>query len=160
MRLNEIDSRPRRRVILSAASLVASSIAAQPLAQAAAPGAAPSLDAAIAAFTRGAPVRTGKVSLDIAPLVDNGNTVPVSVSVDHPMRPDDHVSAVAIFSERNPQYEVASFTLGPASASASIATRIRLATSQKLVAIARLSDGSFWSQQVEVIVTLAACIED
>lgn len=121
---------------------------------------APSLDAAIQAFTGGAPVRAGKVHVQIAPLVDNGNTVPLSVTVDHPMRPDDHVAAIAVFSERNPQHEVASFGLGPRNPAARVSTRIRLATSQKLVAVARLSDGSHWSGSVDVIVTLAACIED
>jgi len=121
---------------------------------------APSLEAAIRAFTGGAPVKAGKVRVQIAPLVDNGNTVPLSVSVDHPMRPDDHVAAIAVFSERNPQHEVASFGFGPRNPAAKVSTRIRLATSQKLVAIARLSDGSHWSGEVDVIVTLAACIED
>ena len=124
------------------------------------PEAAPSLEAAIRAFTGGAPVRAGKVRVQIAPLVDNGNTVPLSVTVDHPMRPDDHVAAIAVFSERNPQHEVASFGLGPRNPAARVSTRIRLATSQKLVAVARLSDGSHWSGEVDVIVTLAACIED
>jgi sulfur-oxidizing protein SoxY len=122
--------------------------------------AAPSLEAAIRAFTGGAPVRAGKVRVQIAPLVDNGNTVPLSVTVDHPMRPNDHVAAIAVFSERNPQHEVANFGLGPRNPAAKVSTRIRLATSQKLVAIARLSDGSHWSGEVDVIVTLAACIED
>lgn len=122
--------------------------------------AAPSLDAAIRAFTGGAPVRAGKVRVAIAPLVDNGNTVPLSVSVDHPMRPDDHVTAIAVFSERNPQHEVASFGLGPRNPVAKVSTRIRLATSQKMVAVARLSDGTYWSGEIDVIVTLAACIED
>ena len=121
---------------------------------------APSLEAAIRAFTGGAPVRAGKVRVQIAPLVDNGNTVPLSVTVDHPMRPDDHVAAIAVFSERNPQHEVASFGLSPRNPAAKVSTRIRLATSQRLVGIARLSDGSHWSGEVEVIVTLAACIED
>jgi sulfur-oxidizing protein SoxY len=124
------------------------------------PEAAPSLEAAIRAFTGGAPVRAGKVRVQIAPLVDNGNTVPLSVTVDHPMRPDDHVAAIAVFSERNPQHEVASFGLSPRNPAAKVSTRIRLATSQKLVAVARLSDGSHWSGEVDVIVTLAACIED
>ena len=124
------------------------------------PDAAPSLDAAIRAFTGGAPVRAGKVRVQIAPLVDNGNTVPLSVTVDHPMRADDHVAAIAVFSERNPQHEVASFGLSPRNPAAKVSTRIRLATSQKLVAVARLSDGSHWSGEVDVIVTLAACIED
>jgi len=121
---------------------------------------APSLNAAIRAFTGGATLRPGKVLVQVAPLVDNGNTVPLSVVVDHPMRPDHHVAAIALFSERNPQHEVANFQLGLRSAAARVSTRIRLATSQKLVAVARLSDGAFWYGEAEVIVTLSACIED
>jgi sulfur-oxidizing protein SoxY len=99
------------------------------------------------------------VKLEIAQLVDNGNTVPITVSVDHPMTASDHVSSIAVFNQRNPQREVATFTLGPRAGKAQVATRIRLATSQQLVAVARLSDGSYWSQSADVIVTLAACIE-
>jgi sulfur-oxidizing protein SoxY len=117
------------------------------------------LAAAIAQWTAGAPVQTGKVKLEIAQLVDNGNTVPLTVSVDHPMTDGEHVSSIAVFNQRNPQREVATFTLGPRAGKAQVATRIRLATSQKLVAVARLSDGSYWSQAADVIVTLAACIE-
>lgn len=114
---------------------------------------------AVRSFTGGVTPQTGKVTLDIAPLVDNGNTVPMAVSVDSPMTAMDHVTAIAVFNERNPQREVARFALGPRAGRARVATRIRLATSQKLVAVARLSDGSFWQQQVDVVVTLAACIE-
>jgi sulfur-oxidizing protein SoxY len=71
----------------------------------------------------------------------------------------DHVVAIAVFNERNLQREVIKATLGPRAGKAQVATRIRLATSQKLVAVARLSDGSHWQQTVDVIVTLAACIE-
>lgn len=114
---------------------------------------------AVRSFTGGVTPQTGKVTLDIAPLVDNGNTVPMAVSVDSPMTAMDHVTAIAVFNERNPQREVARFALGPRAGRARVATRIRLATSQKLVAVARLSDGSFWQQQADVVVTLAACIE-
>lgn len=117
------------------------------------------LAAAIQGFTSGATPRNGRVTLEIAQLVDNGNTVPLSVLVDSPMTATDHVTTIAIFNERNPQREVAHFTLGPRAGKAQVATRIRLATSQKLVAVARMSDGSIWQHQVEVIVTLAACIE-
>lgn len=117
------------------------------------------LVAAIHAYTGGAAVRPGLVKLDIAPLVDNGNTVPVTLSVNSPMTAADHVTAVALFNERNPQRDVARFTLGPRAGRALVSTRIRLATTQKLVAVARLSNGSFWSHTVEVIVTLAACLE-
>lgn len=72
----------------------------------------------------------------------------------------DHVVGIAVFNEKNPQREVAEFTLGPRAGRARVATRIRLATTQKLVAVAKLSDGSCWTHTVEVLVTLAACIED
>ncbi len=122
--------------------------------------AADQLDEAIRAWTGGARVQTGRVKLDISPLVDNGNTVPVSVSVDSPMSAADHVVAIAIFNQRNPQADVARFTLGPRAGRASVTTRMRLATTQKLSAVARLSDGSYWQHTVDVIVTLAACLEE
>ncbi len=117
------------------------------------------LAAALAGYTGGAPVQRGKVRLDIAELVDNGNVVPLTVTVDSPMTAADHVRAIAIFNEKNPQREVATFSLGPRAGTASVSTRMRLATSQQLVAVAQLSDGSYWSHTVNVIVTLAACIE-
>jgi sulfur-oxidizing protein SoxY len=105
-------------------------------------------------------VRTGKVKLDMPPLVENGNTVPVTVSVSNPMTPDDYVKSIHIFNEKNPQPNVGNFYLGPHAGRAQISTRIRLADSQKIVAIARLSDGSFWSVSADVVVTLAACTEE
>lgn len=115
--------------------------------------------AAISAFTGGAAPTAGRVRLDVAALVDNGNAVPITVSVESPMSATDHVTAIAIFNERNPQTDVASFTLGPRAGKAQVSTRIRMATSQKLTAVARMSDGSFWSSSADVIVTLAACVE-
>lgn len=115
--------------------------------------------AAIAAFTGGVAPKEGKVRFDVAQLIDNGNAVPVTVAVDSAMSAADHVSAIVIFNERNPQTDVAVFTLGPRAGKAEVSTRIRLATSQRLVAVARMSDGSCWSKSVDVIVTLAACIE-
>lgn len=112
--------------------------------------------AAINTFTGGAKPQTGKVKFDIAQLIDNGNAVPVTVSVDSAAA---QVSAIAIFTERNPQTEVAVFTLGPRAGKAEVSTRIRLATSQRLMAVARMRDGSYWSHGVDVIVALAACIE-
>jgi sulfur-oxidizing protein SoxY len=115
--------------------------------------------AAIKAFTGGAAPTQGKVTLDVARLVDNGNTVPIKVSVESPMTASDHVAAVAVFNERNPETGVAVFTLGPRAGKAEVSTRIRMATSQKLVAVARMSDGSCWMHSVDVVVALAACIE-
>jgi sulfur-oxidizing protein SoxY len=118
-----------------------------------------SMQPAIDGFTGGAPVRDGRVRLDISPLVENGNAVPVAVSVDSPMSQADHVRRIAIFTERNPQPEVVVFHLGPANGRAQVGTRMRLATSQTVVALAQLSDGSVWQQRTEVVVTLAACVE-
>ena len=114
---------------------------------------------AIAAFAGDRPVTAGRVVLDVASLVDNGNTVPISVTVDSPMTAASHVTAIAVFNERNPQRDVARFLLTQRSGRAHVSTRIRLATSQKLTAVARMNDGSCWSQTVDVVVTLAACIE-
>jgi sulfur-oxidizing protein SoxY len=105
-------------------------------------------------------VRTGKVKLDVPPLVENGNTVPMTVSVANPMTSDDYVKSIHVFNEKNPQPNVGNFYLGPHAGRAQISTRIRLADSQKIVAIARLSDDSFWSTSVDVVVTLAACTEE
>jgi sulfur-oxidizing protein SoxY len=118
-----------------------------------------SLDAAIRQWAGQLPVRPGRVLLDVAPLVENGNSVPISVRVDSPMTSADHVQEIVLFNERNPQRDVVRFVFGPDSARAEVATRIRLARSQQLVALARLSDGSQWLHQVDVLVTLAACIE-
>jgi sulfur-oxidizing protein SoxY len=107
-----------------------------------------------------ATVRTGKVKLDVPPLVENGNTVPMTVSVASPMTADDHVKSIHVFNEKNPQPNVGNFYLGPEAGRAQISTRIRLADSQKIIAIARLSDDSFWSVNADVVVTLAACTEE
>jgi len=119
----------------------------------------PTLAAAVRAFTGGVEPRTGRVTLDIATLIDNGNAVPMTVSVQSPMTATDHVRRIAVFNEKNPQADIAVFTLGPRAGRAQVATRIRLATSQRLVAVAETSDGAFWQQSLDVIVTLAACIE-
>jgi sulfur-oxidizing protein SoxY len=107
-----------------------------------------------------AKVSVGRVKLDIPPLVENGNTVPMTVSVLSPMTADDHVKSIHVFNEKNPQPNIGNFYLGPRAGRAQISTRIRLADSQKVVAIARLSDGSFWSVSADVVVTLAACTEE
>jgi sulfur-oxidizing protein SoxY len=119
-----------------------------------------SLASAIRNVTGGAPVKTGKIKLDVPPLVENGNTVPMTVSVASPMAPEDFVRSIHVFNEKNPQPNIGNFYLGPHAGRAQVSTRIRLADSQKVVAIARLSDGSFWSVSVDVVVTLAACTEE
>ena len=101
----------------------------------------------------------GKVTLDIPSLVENGNAVPMTVAVETPMTASNYVKAIHVFNEKNPQPNVISIHLGPRAGKASISTRIRLADSQRVVAIAQMSDGSVWSNEVNVIVTLAACVE-
>lgn len=125
------------------------------------PGRAATGDLAVAVhtFAGGRTPQPGKVKLEISSLVENGNAVPVTLSVDSPQTASDHVRSVALFNERNPQRDVVIFHFGPDAARASASTRIRLATSQQLVAVALLSDGTAWSHTVDVIVTLAACIE-
>jgi sulfur-oxidizing protein SoxY len=118
------------------------------------------LNAAIRNVVGEAPVRMGKVTLDIPPLVENGNTVPMTVRVASPMTDKDYVKSIHIFNEKNPQPNVGNFYIGPAAGRAQVATRIRLADTQKVVAIARLSDDTFWSVSADVIVTLAACTEE
>jgi len=104
-------------------------------------------------------VHKGKVTLELPPLVDNGNAVPLVVRVDSPMTQAEYVKAIHVFNEKNPQPNVASFYLGPRAGRASVATRIRLADTQTVVAICEMSDGSFWSGSASVVVTLAACLE-
>ncbi|MDF2689492.1 MAG: sulfur oxidation protein SoxY [Microvirga sp.] len=118
-----------------------------------------SMAGAIKAFIGKAEVREGRVTLEIPPLVENGNSVPLTVKVDSPMTPQDFVKAIAIFNERNPQPNVALFYLNPRAGRATVSTRIRLGDSQNIVAIAQLSDGTFWSDKAELIVTLPACVE-
>ena len=118
------------------------------------------MEAAIRNVLGEATIRKGKVTLDLPPLVENGNTVPMTVTVANPMTPQNYVKAIHVFNEKNPQANVISVTLGPRAGKAVISTRIRLAATQKLMAVAELSDGTYWSDSQEVIVTLAACLED
>jgi sulfur-oxidizing protein SoxY len=114
---------------------------------------------ALMRLTGGRVPQTGKVRLELSALVENGNAVPVTLSVDSPMTSAEHVRRLALLTERNPQPEVAVFALTLLSGRARVATRIRLATSQTVWALAELSDGSWWQQGMDVVVTLAACVE-
>ena len=104
-------------------------------------------------------IREGRVTLDLPPLIENGNTVPLTVSVESPMSEADHIKAIHVFNEKNPQPNIVSVRLGPRAGRAQISTRVRLADSQNIIAIAEMSDGTFWSDDVEVVVTIAACLE-
>lgn len=118
------------------------------------------MQAAIASVIGEAKVNAGKVKLDIPPLVENGNTVPCTITVESPMTAADHVRAIHVFAERNPQPYVIGVVLGPRTGRASISTRMRLRDTQTVLAIAEMSDGTFWSDRINVIVTVGACMED
>lgn len=105
-------------------------------------------------------MKNGRVKLELPVLADNGNSVSMKVSVESPMTEADHVRAIHLISERNPETRMASFHLGPRAGSAQIASRVRLAGSQRVVALAEMSDGSFWMDSANVVVTLSACMDE
>jgi sulfur-oxidizing protein SoxY len=153
--------RTSRREFLRAAGGVAAGIGLTAVVRVeparATPGA---MQDAIRAVVGSAPVSAGRVTLELAPLVENGNSVPLAVAVESPMTETDHVKAIHVFTERNPRPYVASFRLGPRAGRARVATRIRLAETQTVTAICELSDGTVWSDSASVVVTLAACLEE
>ena len=151
------DRLSRRRFLGTAAAAgvgIAISIAVEP-----AHATPAAMQDAIRKVTGDARINAGKVKLDLPPLSENGNAVPLAVRVESPMTGAEHVRAIHVFTERNPQANVVSFHLGPRAGRASVSTRIRLADTQTVVAVAELSDGSFWSDRASVVVTLAACLE-
>ena len=107
----------------------------------------------------GVPVREGRVKLEIPHLAENGHLVPLTVSVESPMTPADHVRTLYLLSEKNPRPLIAKIGMGPGTGRAALTTRIRLAGAQYVVAVAHMSDGSFWAGTAEVIVTETACMD-
>jgi sulfur-oxidizing protein SoxY len=116
-------------------------------------------DSVIMAITGGAAIKDGRVTLVIPPLVENGNLVVLKVSVDSPMTANDYVKVIHVVAEGNPLPNVFSAFLTPRSGTANITTRVRLADSQRVWAIAQMNDGSFWQGYAETLVTLSACTE-
>lgn len=146
----------RRHVLIGAASLGLVSLL--PVTEARATPAA--MQAAIEKVVGSAPLRKGKVTLNLPPIVENGNSVSLEVAVESPMTTENYVRSIHVFNEKNPQPNVISIHLGPRAGQAKVGTRMRLADTQRVIAIAEMNDGTFWSEEVEVIVTLAACLED
>ena len=139
---------PRRRLLLTVAAL------ATPLGSAyATPGQVAKLIQELCGETV---PREGKVKLDMPLLSENGNAVAMTVSVDAPA---GAVESIHVFAESNPFPEVAHFYFGPRAGAPVVSTRIRLATSQTVTAMAKLRDGSVWRDDMALLVTLAACIE-
>jgi len=118
------------------------------------------LDPLVWVVTNGAPVKKGKVTVTLPQLADNGNSVPIKITVDSPMTEADHVKSIHLYSEKNPVRNMANFYLGPRAGRAEIDSRVRLAGSQKVTAVAKLSDGSFWYDTAAIVVTLSACLDE
>ena len=156
----EFKKTSRREFLLAAGGIAAGIALDASAASAPTPETAAAMQEAIRKVVGTAKITKGKVTLEVPPLVENGNTVSISVSVDSPMTQADHVKAIHVFTEKNPQPDVVAFHLGPRAGRANVATRIRLADTQTVVAICELSDGSFWSDSVGVVVTIAACLEE
>jgi sulfur-oxidizing protein SoxY len=148
-----------RRFLIDTAALAGAAGIWLPLATGPASATPASMRAAIRKVVGEAPVTKGRLKIDLPPLIENGNAVSLTVAVESPMTVEDHVKAIHVFTEKNPQPNVISVQLGPRAGRATFSSRIRLADSQKVIAIAQMSDGSFWSDEIEVIVTLAACLE-
>ena len=150
----------REFLVLAAASLAAPTAAKAQLDPNLAAKRKAAYEEALDKVVGGARVRAGRVKLQLPPLIDNGNSVPLSVAVESPMTAADHVKAIHVLTQRNPLPDVVSVHLGPRAGRAGISTRVRLADTQTVVAIAELSDGTFWSDSAEVVVTLSACLKE
>src|ERR1700680_1461658 len=146
----------RRQILISAVALIGGTGMSSLLAIKPTWATPAMMRAAIRKVVGEAPLRKGKVRPDLPPLNENGNTVPKTVSVDSPMTEADHVKAIHVFNEKNPQPHVISIALGPRAGTARVGTRIKLADAQRVVAIAETSDGSFWVGEANVVVTIAA----
>ena len=150
----------RRRFLIDTAALAGAAGIWLPLATGPASATPASMRAAIRKVVGETPITKGRVKIDLPPLIENGNAVPLTVSVESPMSEADHVKAIHVFNEKNPQPHVFDARLSPRNGKAVVATRIKLGDSQKIMAIAETSKGEFFSASADVIVTLAACLED
>jgi sulfur-oxidizing protein SoxY len=111
----------------------------------------------IAKFTGGKTAASGRVKLDLPEIAENGNTVPMTVMVESPMTEQSYVTDVLIVADGNPRAGVATFRFSPASGVAEANTRIRLASTQNIIAVAKMNDGSFYTAKKEVKVTIGGC---
>ena len=116
-----------------------------------------SMEAAIKKKTGGRAAKSGRISLELPQIAENGNTVPIGIEVDSPMTGGDYVKDVHVFAEANPRSEVVSIYFRPANGIAKASTRMRMIKSQNVVAIAEMSDGSLYRETVAVKVTIGGC---
>jgi sulfur-oxidizing protein SoxY len=111
----------------------------------------------IKAFTGGKQPTEGKVKLDLPEIAENGNTVPMTVSVESPMTAQSYVAEVLVVGDGNPRAGMATFHFSPLSGVAEANTRIRLAATQNITAIAKMNDGSLFMGVKQVKVTIGGC---
>ena len=114
-------------------------------------------DDLIKKFTGGKTAAQGRVKLDLPEIAENGNTVPMTVMVESPMTAQSHVTEVLVVADGNPRAGVATFHFSPASGVAEANTRIRLASTQNIIAVAKMNDGSFFTASKQVKVTIGGC---
>jgi sulfur-oxidizing protein SoxY len=145
----------RRRALLAFAALLpfAKGVRAQPNAH------VRTTDPLLVSFTKGASVMPGRVRLELPKLADTGYFVPLTVSVESPMTEADHVRTILVIAEANPMRDVCWFYLGPRAGKAEVSSRIRLNGTQRVLAVAQLSDGTFWSDAADIEVREAACTD-
>jgi sulfur-oxidizing protein SoxY len=151
---NNGDRISRRGAIAGAASFALAPMTAIP-----ASATPETMAAAVSDAVGDGKITPGRVRIEAPRLAENGNSVQIIVSVDSPMTAADHVKTITVFSEQNPIPTVIRFRLGPRAGRAKVATSIRLAATQRVLAVAAMSDGSHWSGEAQVIVTLAACLD-
>lgn len=112
------------------------------------------------ALGAGYALKDGRVKITVPELAENGNAVPLRVVVESPMTAQDHVKTIFVFSEKNPVSNVVRFHLGPRAGQARVHTNIRMAATQHITVVARMSNGDLWAGAAQVIVTQGACIDD
>jgi len=145
----------RRQALALSAGAVAFAVSSLQLRPAAADAAA--ANKTLMEFTGGKTPQSGKVKLSAPQIAENGNTVPVSVSVDSEMSASSYVQSVMLLAEGNPNPTVVTFNFTPMSGAASATTRMRLAKTQNVIAVAKMSDGSVYMDKKEVKVTIGGC---
>ena len=114
---------------------------------------------ALSAFLAGRVPRRGRLHLELPQLADNGQVVPMRVVMDGPFAPGPRVTSIHLYSETNPVPEMAAFEFPVPVERVEVESRVRLATSQRVVAVALMSDGALHVAVAEVIVTIAGCMD-
>src|ERR1700741_4687701 len=154
MRGDDMTARSRREVLALGAGGAARALIGETGPATATPQEAAEV---VAKFTGGKTAEKGKISIDLPEIAENGNTVPLTITVESPMTADDHVSDIIVVAEGNPRPGLATFHLTPLSGRAEAATRIRLAATQNIVVVAKTSKGQFFPEQKPVKVTIGGC---